>query len=75
MTHGHELRGGERWREWGYQEEGNKGEKKEWDNCNSIINKIYFKKGTSFNFSILILIRLVSVDITYQKHFWVLSNF
>ena len=28
-------RGGARWR-------GNKGEKK-WDNCNSIINKIYFK--------------------------------
>ena len=24
-------------------EEGHKGEKK-WDNCNSIINKIYFKK-------------------------------
>ena len=24
--------------------EGNKGEKKEWDNCNSIINKIYFLK-------------------------------
>ena len=23
--------------------EGNKGEKKKWDNCNSIINKIYLK--------------------------------
>ena len=41
-THGHELRGGNRgatgcagWR-------GIKGGK--WDNCNSIINKIYFKK-------------------------------
>ena len=27
----------------GYRAEGHKGEKK-WDNCNSIINKIYFKK-------------------------------
>ena len=26
--HGHELRGGECWREWGYQAEGDKGEKK-----------------------------------------------
>ena len=43
MTHGHELR-------WGMLEgmgdraERDKGEKK-WDNCNSIINKIYFKKN------------------------------
>ena len=27
----------------GYRAEGNKGEKK-WDNCNTIISKIYFKK-------------------------------
>ena len=39
MTHGHELRRGDSWREWGYLEEGDKGEN--WDNCNSIINKIY----------------------------------
>ena len=39
MTHGHELRGkGSGW-EVGYRAEGNKGGK--WDNCNSIINKIY----------------------------------
>ena len=44
MTHGHELRWGECWREWRYQAEGDKVEKKEWDNCNSIINKIYLKK-------------------------------
>ena len=31
------------WREWGYWAKGDKGEKKEWDNCNSIINKIYLK--------------------------------
>ena len=42
MTHGHELRGGilegkEK------QDRGIKGRKK-WDNCNSIINKVYFKK-------------------------------
>ena len=43
MTHGHELMGdmldgmGERV----------KGEKKEWDNCNSKINKIYFKKAAA----------------------------
>ena len=42
-THGHELR-------WGggmLVGEGQKrikGRKKEWDNCNNIINKIYFKK-------------------------------
>ena len=42
MTHGHELRrgmtvgGGTGWR--GIKE------RKKWDNCNSIINKIYFVK-------------------------------
>ena len=30
----------------GYRVEGNKGEKK-WDNFNSMINEIYFKKGTN----------------------------
>ena len=28
----------------GCREEGDKGEKKNWDNCKSIINKMYFKK-------------------------------
>ena len=43
MTHGHELtKVGDCWWEWGYREEGNKGEKK-LDNCNNIINKIYLK--------------------------------
>ena len=41
MTHGHELSRGNDGRRWGVQE-GDKGEKK-WDNCNSKINKIYFK--------------------------------
>ena len=42
MTHGHELRGGNAGGK-GVQGEGEKrGEK--WDNCNSIINKIYFFK-------------------------------
>ena len=43
MTHGHELK-------WGMLEGGSrcteerdKGERKKWDNCNSIINKIYLK--------------------------------
>ena len=43
MTHGHELK----WRNdgrRGVQGGGYKGEKK-WDNCNSIINKIYFLKN------------------------------
>ena len=40
MTHGHEPKGG------GCRAEWNKGEKK-WDNCNSIINKIYFSKKDS----------------------------
>ena len=35
--------GGDCWREEGYQMEGVKGEKN-WDNCSSIVNKIYFKK-------------------------------
>ena len=34
---------GECWREGGCIAEGDKGEKK-WDNCNSIINKIYLKR-------------------------------
>ena len=43
MTHGHELRWGD------YRWEGGAGwrgikERKKWDNCNSIINKIYFVK-------------------------------
>ena len=39
-THGHERRGWEEWwREGGYQAEGDKGGKN-WDNCNSTINKI-----------------------------------
>ena len=45
-THGHEIRlgndGGQ-----GTGQRGIKGRKK-WDNCNSIINKIYFKKLISF---------------------------
>ena len=43
-THGHELSGGRGMMvgEW-YRVDGNRGEKK-WDNCNSITNKIYFKK-------------------------------
>ena len=40
-THGHELRG-ECWCGGWCRAERNKGEKK-WDNCNSIINKLYLK--------------------------------
>ena len=40
MTHGHD---GGTTVGVGYRAEGNKGEKK-WDNCNSRINEIYFKK-------------------------------
>ena len=43
MIHRHELRSGEYSREAVSGGEA-KGGKKEWDNCNSIINKIYFKK-------------------------------
>ena len=39
-THGHELRGRGNESGRGVRAEGNKREKK-WDNCNSIINKIY----------------------------------
>ena len=46
MTHGHETKGGGGWGEdvdGGVQgRRGIKGRKK-WDNCNGIINKIYFK--------------------------------
>ena len=41
MTNGHELRWGECWWEGWCREEGQKGEKN-WDNYNSIINKITF---------------------------------
>ena len=45
MTHGHELRGQgkECWWERGVGQRGIEGKK--WDNCNSIINKIYLKKN------------------------------
>ena len=40
MTHGHELKGGNvGGRGWAGCSEGGK-----WDNCNSIINKIYLKR-------------------------------
>ena len=44
-TYGHELKGRECWWEWGVgcRAEEDKREKKNWDNCNSIINKIYLK--------------------------------
>ena len=41
MTHGHELQG-IMWEGWGGQDGVEWGGGK-WDNCNSIINKIYFK--------------------------------
>ena len=40
-THGHELRGG-MLEGWGAGQRGDRGEN--WENCNSINNKIYFKK-------------------------------
>ena len=40
-TQGHELGGGEFWRVGGCRVERERG--KNWENCNSIINKIYFK--------------------------------
>ena len=42
MTHGHELRGVGCWRKGGTGQREAKGGNR--DNCNSIINKIYFKK-------------------------------
>ena len=44
MTHGHELREGECWCGGGGAGQRGIKERKKWDNCNSIINKIYFKK-------------------------------
>ena len=41
-THGHDLRGEGMLVGGGVQGKGDKGKKK-WDNCNSIINKIYLK--------------------------------
>ena len=51
-THRHELRGGQGVGNAGGRgryraERGSRGEKN-WDNCNSIINKIYFKNGQKF---------------------------
>ena len=42
MTHGHELMVGGMRVGGVCRVEGNKGER--WDNCNNIINKIYYKK-------------------------------
>ena len=43
MTHGHELKGGNMGRRGcAGQREIKEGK---WDNCNSIVNKIYFKKN------------------------------
>ena len=48
MTHGHEQWCGDCLREWGVLGAG--GEKGEnWDNCNSIINQILFKKKRSMH--------------------------
>ena len=47
--HGHELRDRGMQVERGCKVEGNKREK--WDNCNSIINKIYLKK-LEFEYSV-----------------------
>ena len=44
------TKSGECWWDGGYRAEGNKGEKKKWDNCKSIIHKIYFKKKKKRNF-------------------------
>ena len=47
MIHGHELRVGGCWA-GGARQRGDKREK-HWDTCNSIINKIYFKKRKQKN--------------------------
>ena len=44
--------------EWGYLAEGDTREKKEWDNCNNIINKIYFIKRK---------VHLSEIKLTIQK--------
>ena len=50
-THGHELRGGSL---EGKGEPGRGEERgKNWDNCNSIINKVYFKNGTNKDVTII----------------------
>ena len=42
MTHGHELRWGNYWWEGSAGQKGING-RKQWDNCNRIINEIYYK--------------------------------
>ena len=49
MTNGHELRGENAGGREGSGRRAIKGRRK-WDNCNSIINKIYFKRTYSKNF-------------------------
>ena len=53
MTHGHELRWGNA-AGGGMQGGGDKGEKK-WNNCNSIINKIYLKNVQAHSMRLLTL--------------------
>ena len=47
MTHGHELKRGIAGGKGGTEQSGAKG--KNWDNCNSIINKIYLKKKKKYS--------------------------
>ena len=59
-THGHELR----WRNVGGRVcAGQRGikERKKWDNCNSIIKKIYFKNYISMIFALLLILKTILI--------------
>ena len=62
MTHGHELRGGNPGGRWGAGQRKIKGRKK-CNNCNSIINKIYFKETINWE-------DLKWGEIVYKKQYY-----
>ena len=68
MTHGHEQKVGECGWEGVHRAEGNKGGK--WDNCNSIINKIYFKKISTMRSQFLKIYNNNSCRPKFQEVKW-----
>ena len=60
MTHGHELRWGVVGGNGGYRVEAGKGGKI-WDNCNSIINRMYLKNKTTMRYH-LIPVRMALIN-------------
>ena len=68
MTHGHELRWGVVGGNGGYRVEAGKGGKI-WDNCNSIINRMYLKNKTTMRYH-LIPVRMTIINKSRNYNCW-----